>query len=148
MVIVGYRQPAWVHALAHAVNDALGAYAAEEKDKTGRVTTTGSSSSARRRPKCWRAGIAELTKDMAAGKVKTLLVIGGNPSSMLLPTSPFSTSFEKVETKIRLGLFHDHTSEACDWHLPLLSLARKLGRCRSQRRDALVRATAHCSTQW
>ena len=26
---------------------------------------------------------------------------------------------QKVATKIRLGLFHDQTSEACDWHLPL-----------------------------
>src|SRR5262249_17449601 len=31
----------------------------------------------------------------------------------------FRRELPKVTTKIRLGLFHDHTSEICDWHLPL-----------------------------
>ena len=33
--------------------------------------------------------------------------------------SELPRELQKVATKIRLGLFHDQTSEACDWHLPL-----------------------------
>ncbi|MCI0702321.1 MAG: 4Fe-4S dicluster domain-containing protein, partial [Planctomycetia bacterium] len=107
LVVVGPRQPAWVHALAHAVNDALGNYAAgmaefrdppvEQTDKT----------------------LRELVADMAAGKVSTLLIIGGNPVFNAPADLRFGDQLQKVTKKIRLGLFHDHTSEKCDWHLPL-----------------------------
>jgi Fe-S-cluster-containing dehydrogenase component/anaerobic selenocysteine-containing dehydrogenase len=106
LIVVGDRQPAWVHALAHALNDALGntanvgfrdppPEAAEEK------------------------AIGELARDMAAGKVNTLLVIGGNPVLNAPADLNFKAELQKVARKVRLGLYHDHTSEACDWHLPL-----------------------------
>src|SRR5262249_16722412 len=31
----------------------------------------------------------------------------------------FRAALQKVTNKVRLGLYFDHTSEACDWHLPL-----------------------------
>jgi molybdopterin-containing oxidoreductase family iron-sulfur binding subunit len=66
-ILVGYRQPAWVHALAHAVNAALGNIA------TGVVEFRDPPSEANDK------GIAELVKDIDAGKVGTLLDIGGKP---------------------------------------------------------------------
>ncbi len=104
-VIVGPRQPAWVHALAHAVNAAIGASALIEL-RPAPVELT-------------EKGIRELTRDMAAGKVNTLLVIGGNPGFNAPADANFRSELPKVGTKLRLGLFHDQTSEACDWHLPL-----------------------------
>lgn len=103
LIVVGPRQPAWVHALAHAINKALlndGEFReppAEALDK----------------------GIKELVADMAAGKVGTLLVVGGNPVLNAPADLKFADELAKVSKKIRLGLFHDHTSEKCDWHLPL-----------------------------
>ena len=56
---------------------------------------------------------------MRDGKVNTLVVIGGNPVFNAPADLNFRSELQKVATKIRLGLFHDQTSEACDWHLPL-----------------------------
>ena len=56
---------------------------------------------------------------MAAGKVSTLLVVGGNPVFNAPADLRFADELPKVAKKVRLGLFFDHTSEKCDWHLPL-----------------------------
>jgi Fe-S-cluster-containing dehydrogenase component len=108
IVVVGARQPAWVHALAHAVNDALGNYdagVAEFRDPPFETTED--------KP------LSELVAAMKGGKVSTLLVVGGNPVFNAPADFAFKTELAKVAKKIRLGLFFDHTSEACDWHLPL-----------------------------
>ncbi|MBP3959257.1 TAT-variant-translocated molybdopterin oxidoreductase [Gemmata sp. G18] len=107
LIVVGPRQAAWVHALAHALNDALGNYAAgmaefrdapaEQVDKT----------------------LKELVTDIAAGRVSTVLVIGGNPVFNAPADFRFGEELAKVAKKIRLGSFFDQTSERCDWHLPL-----------------------------
>ncbi|MBA4186905.1 MAG: molybdopterin oxidoreductase [Planctomycetaceae bacterium] len=104
-IIVGHRQPAWVHALGHAINDAL--------SKTGGIRLESAF------PEQSEKGIRDLTRDMAAGKVSTLLVVGGNPALNAPADVNFKAELQKVGTKIRLGLFHDQTSEVCDWHLPM-----------------------------
>ncbi|HEY1189478.1 MAG TPA: 4Fe-4S dicluster domain-containing protein [Gemmata sp.] len=107
LVVVGPRQPAWVHALAHAVNDALGNYAAglaEFRDAPPEQTDK---------------SLKELVAEMAAGKVGTLLVVGGNPVLTAPADLKFADALTKVAKKLRLGLYFDHTSEKCDWHLPL-----------------------------
>jgi MoCo/4Fe-4S cofactor protein with predicted Tat translocation signal len=106
-IIVGPRQPAVVHALAHALNSALGnieAGVVEFRDPT---------------PEANDRTIGDLVKDIDGGKVETLLVIGGNPVINAPADLKFKATLQKVSKRIRLGLFFDHTSEACDWHLPL-----------------------------
>lgn len=107
VIVVGYRQPAWVHALAHAVNDALGnvdAGVVEFRDPPAEAADK---------------GIADLVKDIAADKVGTLLIVGGNPAFNAPADLNFKAALQKVPRKVRLGLFFDQTSEGCDWHLPL-----------------------------
>ncbi len=107
LIVVGPRQPAWIHALAHSLNEALGNYAAgmaEFRDPP---------------PELLDKTLAELTGDMTAGKVNTLLIVGGNPAFNAPADVRFADELPKVAKKIRLGLFFDHTSEKCDWHLPL-----------------------------
>jgi molybdopterin-containing oxidoreductase family iron-sulfur binding subunit len=108
VVVVGPRQPAWVHALAHAVNDALGNYDAGVAEFRDPPSETAEDKS-----------LADLVAAMAAGKVGTLLVLGGNPVFNAPADLNFKAALGKVTKKVRLGLFFDHTSEACDWHLPL-----------------------------
>jgi molybdopterin-containing oxidoreductase family iron-sulfur binding subunit len=107
LVAVGPRQPAWVHALAHAANEALGNYAAgmaEFRDPPAEVLDK---------------SLKELVADMTAGKVTTLLIVGGNPAFNAPADLRFADSLQHVARKVRLGLFFDHTSARCDWHLPL-----------------------------
>lgn len=107
VVMVGHRQPAWVHAWAHAVNAALGAFEAgivELRDAP---------------PEAADKTIGDLVKSIDGGAVSTLLVIGGNPALNAPADLGFKAALAKVPRKIRLGLYHDHTSEAADWHLPL-----------------------------
>ncbi len=104
-LIVGYRQPAWVHALAHTVNATLGSAKA--------ITYHAAP------PEATQKDIRTLTESMAAGTVNTLLIVGGNPVLNAPADTNFRSELQKVATKIRLGLFHDQTSEVCDWHLPL-----------------------------
>jgi len=107
LVTVGPRQPQWVRVLAHLVNDALGNYAAgmAEFRDAPRELLDGT--------------LKQLTDAMAAGKVDTLLVVGGNPIFNAPADLDFNTQLTKVRTKVRLGLYHDQTSMKCDWHLPL-----------------------------
>lgn len=107
LVAVGPRQPQWVQALAHLVNDALGNYAAgmAEFRDAPRELLDGT--------------LKQLTDAISAGKVSTLLIVGGNPVLNAPADLNFATELAKVPTKLRLGLYHDHTSEKCDWHLPL-----------------------------
>jgi molybdopterin-containing oxidoreductase family iron-sulfur binding subunit len=66
LVLVGYRQPAAVQALGHAINAALGALGATVE---GRATKTLPS-----------ATIQDLAKALEERKIKTLFIIGGNPA--------------------------------------------------------------------
>ncbi len=107
LIVVGPRQPLWVHALAHALNDALGNYAAglaEFRDPP---------------PGLLDKSLTDLVGEMAVGHVSTLLIVGGNPVFNAPADLRFAEELQKVPQKIRLGLFFDHTSEKCDWHLPL-----------------------------
>lgn len=112
-VVVGPRQPAWVHALAHAINHALGAADIITFRKPA--------------PEVTEKSIAELTRDLRDGKVNTLVILGGNPVFNAPADLAFRRHLEKVPTKIHLSLFHDHTSEACDWHLPLAHFLESWG---------------------
>ncbi|HEX2972993.1 MAG TPA: TAT-variant-translocated molybdopterin oxidoreductase [Tepidisphaeraceae bacterium] len=63
LVLVGRRQPQWVHEVAAAINQALGLPPA----RTDRALPAA-------------ASIADLAKRIAGGEVGTLLILGGNPA--------------------------------------------------------------------
>lgn len=122
MVVVGPRQPAWVHAVAFAINHGLGAYSwgsMSHMELGGGSWVKPAVLPSPAMPEVSEKSIRELTQDMGAGKVNTLLVIGGNPVFNAPVDLNFREELRKVTTRIRLGLFHDHSSEASDWHLPL-----------------------------
>jgi len=106
LVAVGYRQDPLVHALAASINSQLGA--------AGR--TVGYVADANRPHH--KDDVAALAKDMAAGKVDTLLILGGNPVYDAPADLGFGDALSKVATSIHLGLYNDETAAACKWHLP------------------------------
>jgi MoCo/4Fe-4S cofactor protein with predicted Tat translocation signal len=105
IIIAGRRQPPLVHALAHALNEALGNHGAT-------ITF--------RRPPSRDAGtLAELTKALVTGKVNTLVILGGNPAYNAPADLPLLDGLRRVEHTIRLGTHVDETSARASWHLPM-----------------------------
>jgi len=107
-VIAGAHQPAVVHALARAINDALG-----NTNVTVIYTAPIASS-----PADGTSSLAALVADMNAGKVDALVILGGNPVFTAPADLKFADAMGKVATRVHLGLYHDETAELCHWHIP------------------------------
>jgi MoCo/4Fe-4S cofactor protein with predicted Tat translocation signal len=115
LVVAGEQQSAEVHALAHAINAALG--------NVG--TTLYYTESVEEHPVNHLESLRELCADMDAGKVETLLILGVNP----VYTAPHDFNFaaklkfdsvtkgKKVKTVMHVSSHFDETSELCDWHV-------------------------------
>ena len=108
LVTVGFGQPAEVHALVARINDRLG--------NAGNTVSYAPVPDPERLPHM--QAIAELTRDMAAGNVNTLLMLGGNPVYDAPADLGFTTALAKVDNSIHLSHYVDETSRRCKWHLP------------------------------
>jgi len=108
VVIAGRRQPPEVHAIVARINQTLGAVGAtldyHELPDADRPTHLES--------------ITTLAKDMAAGKVKALLILGGNPVYDAPVDLDFAGALAKVDTSIHLSQYEDETSQKTTWHVP------------------------------
>jgi MoCo/4Fe-4S cofactor protein with predicted Tat translocation signal len=107
LVVAGEEQPAAVHALAHAMNDALG--------NVGRTVIYAEPVVAQ--PTLQTQSLRDLVTDMAAGKVAVLLILGGNPVYNAPADVPFTTALTKVPLSVHLSLYNDETSQLCHWHI-------------------------------
>ena len=121
LVVAGDRQPAAVHALAHAINAALGNF--------GKTVQTMESAEAR--PADQVADLKALAADMTAGAVKALIVLGGNPAYNTSGALGFEKLLKRVPFKVRLGEYYDETSYMCDWHIPETHYLESWGDTRS-----------------
>ena len=108
LVIAGDQQSPAVHALAHAMNHALGA-----AGKTVVYTEP-----VEAEPVDQVASLRELARDMSAGAVEALLVLEANPIYNAPADLGFAEKFTKVKMRIRAGLYDDETSGLCHWHVP------------------------------
>jgi Fe-S-cluster-containing dehydrogenase component/anaerobic selenocysteine-containing dehydrogenase len=108
VVVVGERQPATLHAFAHALNQALGAVGpiatyspAADTDEIDAATD-----------------IKKLTDDIVKGLVDGLVILGGNPVYDAPGDVGFADKLAKVPFSAHASLFFDETSEKCTWHVP------------------------------
>jgi len=108
LVVAGDGQPPIVHALAHAMNARLG-----NSGTTVTYTDPVVADAANQ-----GESLRTLARDMAAGGVDTLVVIGGNPVYCAPGDVAFADALAKVPLAVRLGLYEDETSARCHWHLP------------------------------
>ncbi len=110
LVMAGESQPAAVHALAHAMNDRLGA-----AGTTVVFTAPVDAETAAR-----AGSLRDLVADAEAGRVEMLVILGGNPAY----AAPADLSFadllagDKIRLRVHLGLYEDETAERCQWHVP------------------------------
>jgi molybdopterin-containing oxidoreductase family iron-sulfur binding subunit len=107
LVIPGEHAPAEVHAIAHLLNDALSNLGA-----TAILTDP-----VEAEPVDQLASLASLVSDMKAGRVDTLLMLGGNPAFDAPADLGFVEALQKVAFRARLGLYDDETSQYCPWHV-------------------------------
>jgi MoCo/4Fe-4S cofactor protein with predicted Tat translocation signal len=107
LVVAGEFQPAEVHALAHAINAALGNVGAT-LDYTETVEAN---------PVNQMESFTDLCADMDAGKVDTLLIFGSNPVYDAPHDFDFTTKLQKVGTSVQVGSHFDETAEYSKWHV-------------------------------
>ena len=109
IVIAGKEAPPEVHALAHAMNDALG-----NVGKTVFYTEPVEANSVDQ-----KQSLQELINDIDGGHVEMLVIVGGNP----VYNTPADLKLDKdriFKSKLRVHLsqYRDETSEFCHWHVP------------------------------
>jgi molybdopterin-containing oxidoreductase family iron-sulfur binding subunit len=110
VVIVGDHQPPSVHALAHAMNQALG-----NVGKTVFYTNPVDANPVNR-----NESLNALVEDMRGGKVDLLLILGGNPAYDAPAELEFASALKSnaVNLKVYLGTHRNETAEFCQWHVP------------------------------
>ncbi len=109
LVIVGQNQPPMVHALAHAINAALG-----NVGQTVSYTEPFQMNAETAQTDMLRQLIGEID----GGAVKMLVVLGGNP--VYNTPSDLKLNGErmnKIPLRIHLGQYVDETAELCQWHV-------------------------------
>ena len=104
VVLAGYRQPKVVHALAHLINRML-----ENLGNTVLFYPTAKQED---------GTIQKLVERLNQGKVKTLIIVGGNPAYNTPADLDFVGAAKKAETVIRLGYYEDETTAICNWNFP------------------------------
>ena len=107
LVIAGRHQPAQVHAIVFAINDALA--------NTGKTV---SYRKAKYELFDHSADISNLTAGINEGMVESLIMLGTNPVYHAPADLGFSGALKKLKHTIHLGLLTDETAQKCEWHLP------------------------------
>ncbi len=121
VVIPGDNQPPAVHALAHAMNQALGAVG-----NTVIYTDT-----VEIKPQIQTAALKELVDEMNAGKVDLLLILGSNPVYDAPADFEFAKAMDKVQLRVQYGLYQDETFDHVHWHINGTHYLEQWGDCRA-----------------
>jgi molybdopterin-containing oxidoreductase family iron-sulfur binding subunit len=108
VVVVGEEASPAVHALAHAINATLGNIG----------STVLVSDSIEVAPTNQRASLGELVRDMNAGAVQALIMLGGNPVFDAPADYHFKEALDRVPFRAHLSGYYDETSMLCHWHIP------------------------------
>jgi len=108
LVIAGDHQPPVVHALAHALNDALG--------NAGQTVLYAEPPEAN--PVNQAESLQELVNDMTAGKVDLLVILDANPVFNAPADLRFTDAMLNVPMRVHNGLYRDETAMQAVWHVP------------------------------
>ena len=109
VVMAGDSQPPAVHAIAHALNAAIGAAG----------VTVSYLPTPEAVPSEQHAALRELVTDIDAGRVQMLVIIGESNPVMSAPADfKFAEAMNKVALRVHSGLFFDETATLSHWHVP------------------------------
>jgi molybdopterin-containing oxidoreductase family iron-sulfur binding subunit len=121
LIVAGLHQPAEVHALVERLNVLLGNQGrtvSYTEDADDSVTSD-------------VEALKALTEEMAAGRVETLVILGGNAAYDAPSDVAFAAALEKVGFSVRLGLYEDETSQLATWHVPAAHYLESWGDARA-----------------
>ncbi len=108
-VMAGDAQPPAVHAIAHAMNAALG----------GNGATVSYLPTPEAVPTEQHAALRDLVTDINGGQVQMLVIIGeSNPVFSAPADLKFAETMSKVALRVHSGLFFDETATLSHWHVP------------------------------
>ena len=123
IVIAGQHQSPVIHAIAHAMNSALG--------NIGK--TVFHSDPLEVNPVDQRASLQDLISDIDADRVELLIIIGGNP--VYNTPSDLKLNWARLNRprmkRVHLSLYKDETSQLCHWHIPQAHYLESWGDTRS-----------------
>jgi molybdopterin-containing oxidoreductase family iron-sulfur binding subunit len=108
LVIPGENQGPIVHAISHAMNEALG-NVGQTVIYTDPVPVNPANQS---------ESLRDLAAAMAADQVEILVILGGNPIYNAPVDLNFAGALDQVGLRVHLGLYANETSLRCDWHVP------------------------------
>ena len=108
LIVAGDYQPQSVHALAQAMNQALG--------NVGVTVTYAPAIEAR--PVDQHASLTQLASAMDAGQVELLIILGGNPVFTAPADVRFTEKLAKVGLAVYHGMYVDETANLCHWNIP------------------------------
>jgi molybdopterin-containing oxidoreductase family iron-sulfur binding subunit len=121
VVIPGDNQPPAVHALAHAMNSALGAVG-NTVIYTDTVEAT---------PQIQTAALKELVDEMNAGKVDLLIILGSNPVYDAPADFAFAKAMDEVPLRVQYSSYQDETYDHVHWHVNGTHYLEEWGDCRA-----------------
>ncbi len=117
--VAGPTQPPQVHALVAALNGRFGGGVVEYlATGEGPVEPVGPQ-------------LVSLVRDMAAGQVDAVLMLGTNPVYALPPELQFAEALQRVPLSIHTGLYRDETAQLSRWHVPAAHYLESWGDARA-----------------
>ncbi len=128
LVLAGPEGEPAVHALVHALNEALGNVGAT-------VVRTEPLEPA---PVDQMADLRALVDAMRAGEVEVLVVLGANPLYETPGDLDFAGAFERVPLRVHLGHYVDETAARSHWHVPQAHFLESFGDVRGHDGTATV----------
>jgi molybdopterin-containing oxidoreductase family iron-sulfur binding subunit len=120
LLVAGSQQPAIVHALIYTINSAL-----------GNIGNTNTYRDTRDLNESRSESLVNLTENMGAGKISTLVMLGGNPVYDAPVDLNFSEVLDKVTNRIHLSSHLNETSKQSTWHIPQSHYLESWGDCRA-----------------
>ena len=108
LVVAGDYQPASLHALAHAVNHALGNNGA----------TVIYTEPVEARPVDHGQSLRELVSAMESGALAALVILGGNPVYAAPADLKFADLLVRSRFTVHLSQYENETSALCRWRVP------------------------------
>jgi molybdopterin-containing oxidoreductase family iron-sulfur binding subunit len=114
LVVAGDALPAAAHVLVHAINEALGGVGATVFPTDPVQASPPEAGNGETQLESLR----RLVDDMNAGTVEAVFTFGANPVYNAPAELGFLEAFQKVPTRVHLGLYEDETGANSHWHIP------------------------------